>query len=207
MGVFKKFFNQTRKPGGLLGSVMLKRMNKGHARLADWGIAHLKKVHPDTILDIGCGGGRHIGKLLDIYGSATGTAIDYSELSVRKTSKYNKRLIASNRLTVRQADVSDLDIADDTYQLATAFETIYFWTDITECFKEVRRVLRAGGYFMIVNESDGNDEVALQFEKIIDGMNLYTPKQIEEALKCAGFSKIRIYHHKDKPWITLIAKK
>ena len=60
---------------------------------------------------------------------------------------------------------------------------------------------------MIVNESDGTDAASLKFEKIIDGMKCYTTEQITEALKKAGFSKIKTDHHKTKPWITVIAKK
>ena len=31
MGIMKKFFNQTRKPEGTLGKLMLSSMNSGHA--------------------------------------------------------------------------------------------------------------------------------------------------------------------------------
>ena len=41
MGLIKKYVNQTRKPEGMLGKLMLRSMNPGHARLADWGMAHL----------------------------------------------------------------------------------------------------------------------------------------------------------------------
>ncbi|NMA17183.1 MAG: class I SAM-dependent methyltransferase, partial [Clostridiaceae bacterium] len=38
MGLLKKIFNQTGKPEGFLGKMMIKGMNIGHARLADWGM-------------------------------------------------------------------------------------------------------------------------------------------------------------------------
>ena len=38
-------------------------------------------------------------------------------------------------------------------------------------------------------------------------MRVYTAKEIEEALKNAGFTKIKTVHHEEKPWITVIAKK
>jgi len=71
----------------------------------------------------------------------------------------------------------------------------------------VAKVIKPGGVFMIVNESDGTDETSLKFEKIIDGMKCYTTEEIETALKRAGFSKVKSTHHKNKPWITVIAKK
>ena len=35
MALLRKFFNQTRKPEGFLGRLMLSGMNSGHAKLAD----------------------------------------------------------------------------------------------------------------------------------------------------------------------------
>ena len=207
MGLFKNYVSQTRKPEGKLGKMMLKGMNSGHAKMADWGLAHLKTIVPERIVDLGCGGGRNVGELLKKYPSAKGTAVDYSDLSVEKASEYNKELIAGGKLEVKQGDVSELNLPDNTYDLATAFETIYFWPGLERCFTEVARVLKDGGYFMIVNESDGTDAASLKFEKIIDGMKCYTAEQIEGALKAAGFTKVKTDHHKSKPWITVIARK
>ena len=207
MGLFKNYVNQTRKPEGRLGKIMLNGMNSGHAKMADWGLAHLKTIAPQKIVDLGCGGGRNIGELLKKYPSAKGTAIDYSALSVEKASDYNKDTVSAGRLEVKRGDVSALEFPDGEYDLATAFETIYFWPGLENCFSEVFRILNDGGYFMIVNESDGTDAASLKFEKIIDGMKCYTAEQITDALKKAGFSKVKTDHHKNKPWITVVAKK
>ena len=207
MGLFKDYVSQTRKPEGKLGKMMLNGMNSGHAKMADWGLAHLKTIVPEAIVDLGCGGGRNAGELLKKYPSAQGVAIDYSELSVEKASEYNKDLISSGRLEIKQGDVSALALPDNTFDLATAFETIYFWPGLEACFAEVARVLKDDGCFMIVNESDGTDAASLKFEKIIDGMKCYTAEQITDALKAAGFTKVKTDHHKSKPWITVIAKK
>ena len=45
------------------------------------------------------------------------------------------------------------------------------------------KMMLAGGYFMICNESDGTDPASLKFEKIIDGMKNYTSEEIEAALR------------------------
>jgi len=207
MGLYKKFVSQTRKPEGTLGKMMVNGMNSGHAKMADWGISHLPKSEPSKILELGCGGGRNAGELANRFSSARVTAIDYSEVSVAKSKEYNKDLIASGRMSVKQGDVSDLRLPVDTYDIATAFETIYFWPGLEKCFTEVYRVLKPGGVFMIVNESDGMDDTSLKFEKIIDGMKCYTIEQIGAALKAAGFSEVTSDHYDGKSWITVIAVK
>ena len=207
MGLFKNYVSQTRKPEGFLGKLMLKGMNFGHAKMADWGLRHLQNINPESIIDLGCGGGRNAGELLKKYPKAYVTAVDYSELSVQKAGEYNREMIETGRCSVRQGDVSALDLPDNVYDLATAFETIYFWPGLTDCFSEVARVLRPGGYFMICNESDGTDTASLKFEKIIDGMKSHTIEEIEASLKEAGFSKVKADHHSTKPWITVLARR
>ena len=207
MGLFKNYVSQTRKPEGRLGKMMLGGMNSGHAKMADWGLSHLTTIAPETLADLGCGGGRNVGELLKKYPGAKATAVDYSELSVEKTIEYNREFVSAGRLEVRQGNVSALELPDSAFDLATAFETIYFWPGLEKCFTEAARILKDGGYFMIVNESDGTDAASLKFEKIIDGMKCYTAEQISDALRAAGFGKVKTDHHKSKPWITVLAKK
>ena len=207
MGLFKKFVSQTRKPEGFLGKLMVGSMNGGHAKLADWGMSHLDGMTATCIAELGCGGGRNAAELLKRFPQAELTAMDYSEVSVQKATETNKTCIAAGRCTVLQGNVASLPFADEVFDLATAFETVYFWPGLEKCFAEVCRVLKPGGTFMICNESDGTDETSLKFEKIIDGMKCYTAEQLKSALKAAGFSEVKTDHHSSNPWITVLAKK
>lgn len=207
MALLRKFFNQTRKPEGFLGKLMLSGMNSGHAKLADWGLAHLPELSASAAVDLGCGGGRNAGELLKKYPTAHVTAIDYSALCVEKAKKYNRAMIAAGRCTVQQGNVAELSIPGESFDLATAFETVYFWPGLEKCFTQAAKVLKPGGYFLICNESDGTDPTSLKFETIIDGMKNYTTREIEAALKAAGFSRVETDHHPAKPWIALLARK
>ena len=144
---------------------------------------------------------------MEKYHDAKVTAIDYYDVSVAKATSYNQKMIDAGRCVVKQGDVSQLDLAEEAYDLATAFETIYFWPGLEKCFAEVAKVLKPGGYFMICNESDGTDPTSLKFEKIIDGMKNHTAEEIEAALKAAGFTEVTSDHHPSKPWITVLARK
>ena len=207
MGLFRDFVSQTRKPEGILGKMMLGGMNPGHAKLADWGMSHLPPLDPERAADLGCGGGRNAGELLKRYPGAHVTAVDYSALSVEKAKEYNRESIAAGRCAVLQGDVSALELPEESFDLATAFETIYFWPGLEKCFAQVAGILKKGGVFLICNESDGTDETGLKFEKFIDGMKCHTPEEIVAALKSAGFSDAECRHHPDKPWIAVTARK
>ncbi|MBR2703709.1 MAG: class I SAM-dependent methyltransferase [Oscillospiraceae bacterium] len=207
MGLFRRFVSQTRKPEGFLGRMMLRGMNSGHAEMADWGFAQLPSLTPERVVDLGCGGGRNAGALLKKYPEAHVTAIDYSELSVENAKKYNRDAITAGRCTVQRDDVSDLKLPGESFDLATAFETVYFWPGLEKCFAQVAGVLRPGGVFLICNESDGTDAAGLKYERIIDGMRSYTSEELEAALRAAGFSEVKSVHHPSKPWITVLARK
>ncbi len=207
MGLFKKFVSQTRKPEGFLGKMMLSSMNSGHAKMADWGFCHIPNISPENAVDLGCGGGRNAGELLKKYPNARVTAVDYSALSVEKAMVYNKAMIAAGRCEVLQGDVSDLQFPAGAFDIATAFETVYFWPGLEQCFFQVAKVLKPGGYFLICNESDGTDPTSLKFEKIIDGMKNYRLEEIEAALRAAGFIDVKTDHHPSKPWIAVLARR
>jgi ubiquinone/menaquinone biosynthesis C-methylase UbiE len=207
MGLFKKFVNQTRKPEGFLGKMMVNSMNGGHAKLADWGMTHLNGIDAVNIAELGCGGGRNTAELLNRYEKAKITALDYSEVSVQKAQEHNKDMIASGRCKVIKGNVAELPFEDGSFDLATAFETVYFWPGLEHCFCEVCRVLKPGGTFMICNESDGTDETSQKYERIIDGMKCYTVDELSSALKTAGFAEVISDHYDGKPWITVIARK
>ena len=207
MGLFRKFVSQTRKPEGFLGKLMLNGMNSGHAEMADWGLSHLPPITPGHAVDLGCGGGRNAGELLKKYPKARVTAIDYAALSVEKAKAYNQSAIAEGRCIVQQGDVSDLRLPAAAFDLATAFETVYFWPGLEQCFAQVAKVLKPDGYFLICNESDGVDAAGRKFEKIIDGMHCFTADEIEKALRAAGFTEIISNHNPSKPWIAVLARK
>ncbi len=80
MGLFKKYVNQTRKPEGFLGKLMIGGMNSGHAKLADWGMTHLKDAAPAEIIEMGCGGGRNAKALMKRFPDAKLTDVDYSAM-------------------------------------------------------------------------------------------------------------------------------
>ena len=52
------FFENTRKPVGFGGKIMVAMMNFGHSAMAEWGLRFLKPAPDAMVLDCGCGGGR-----------------------------------------------------------------------------------------------------------------------------------------------------
>ena len=58
------FFENTRKPVGLGGKIMVAMMNVGHSAVARWGLQFLNAAPDARVLDCGCGGGANMKRLL-----------------------------------------------------------------------------------------------------------------------------------------------
>lgn len=205
MGILKSFFGNTRKPEGLLGRWMVAGMNRAHAEVADWGMQYLPQTGIAEIAELGCGGGRNVRALLQRYPTAKVTALDYSEISVEKTKRVNRREIQKGRCRIVQGDVSKLPFEDARFDLVTAFETVYFWLGPTESFREVYRVLKPGGTFLIVNESDGMKAGDDKWLSAIDGLRIFNQAQLSGFLEEAGFSDVTVYHNQKKHWLCVLA--
>jgi hypothetical protein len=61
VGLYRDVINQTRRPEGLIGKLMVDGMNSGHARLADGGLAALDGIVASAIVELGCGAAGTLG--------------------------------------------------------------------------------------------------------------------------------------------------
>ncbi len=208
MGLLSKIFSNTRKPEGFFGKLMVNGMNGGgHAAMANWALSSVQIKEDSQILDIGCGGGANIARLLQRAPKGMVQGIDYSSVSVAKSSEVNAKAIAEGRCRVGEASVTRIPYKEHSFDIITAFETIYFWPDIEHCFDEVKKTLKPGGLFVIVNEDDGLSGNNEKWEKLIEGMHTYKPEEVRLHLANAGFHDINITRNTEKHWLMATAVK
>lgn len=184
-------FSNMRKPKGKLGNIQLKSMNKEHTPVALWNLKHLNIKQDDIVLDIGCGGGININRMAQnakkVYG------VDYSIESVKLSQEVNKEYVSRGKVEILEGNVESLPFNDDTFDIITAFETVYFWPNIEKSFGEVKRVLKPGGIFMIGMESNGSDNLAMKISQKLIDMTVYSDEELTTYLKNNDYSDITVY--------------
>ena len=204
-----------RNPQGKLGNQLIDKMNVNHEGLAKWSLSHLDISKDNVILDIGCGGGVNVKRFLKmtenkVYG------IDYSELAVERSIKLNKSAVDEGKCEIIKGSVSNLPFNDNSFDIVTGFETVYFWPDFVNDLKEVLRVLKDDGIIFIANEALPKEGDERQKELIeLLGMKIYSEDELVESLKLAGFSNVTTYIKdskdsftgEDADWICVIARK
>jgi ubiquinone/menaquinone biosynthesis C-methylase UbiE len=197
----RNFLGNCRKPQGRVGRFVVKSMNVGHSAISKWGLSHLGAAGRTDILDVGCGGGVNIRRLLKTYPKSRVDGIDYSAESVAISRRKNAKMLGK-RCDIRQGDVSAMPYESKAFDAVIAFETVYFWPDIENDIREVRRVLRAGGLFLICNDaSDPADET---WTSRIDGMRVYSEDELTNLLLNNGFSDISRDKNK-RGWLCVTA--
>ena len=200
--MFKPFYNQARKPEGILGKLMLYLMNKGHSKLREWSFSFLNLTNRSMhALDIGCGGGASIIQMLECFPNSKVDGIDYSEECVDFSRKRVQKF--GSRSNICQGDVKDLPYEDCTFDLVTAFETIYFWQDLKKAFLEVRRVLKPEGLFMVCCVLADSRET--KWSNLVDDFVIHEGGEMKELLEQLGFHHVEI-HKNQKGWMCLIAQ-
>ncbi len=198
--------DQCMKPHGKEGIITIENMNENHKDISEFAFECVNVNVNDKILDIGCGGGVNIEKFLKLTENNV-DGLDYSEVSVGESIKRNQNAVNNEKCRVIQANVCDMPIEYESYDLVSAFETIYFWPDIRNTFKEVLRIIKPNGQFMIAQGTDGNHPDDEKWLNSVVGMNLYTAPELEKYLLDAGFKDVEIYKKENDYILVVIAKK
>jgi ubiquinone/menaquinone biosynthesis C-methylase UbiE len=203
--------NQCSKPTGWLGRLSLWRMNASHSKLTDWGLEHVSIENRYTILDVGCGGGRTVGKLAAIATQGKVYGVDYSGESVAATKRLNAQWINLGRVETRHGAVSQLPFPDGMFDLITAVETHFWWPNLPADMREVFRVLKPGGMLTLIAEvyKGANTTVSRLAEKCVSrtGMKLLSIEEHRELFINAGYSEVQVIEERNKGWICGIGRK
>ena len=202
---------QCQHPRGWLGRLILRNMNMRHSGLTDWGLSHIAIGKTDIVLDVGCGGGRTVGKLAAMATEGKVYGVDFSAESVAVAARTNRDWIAGGRVEIREGSVSQLPFTADMFDVVTAVETHFWWPDLPNDMREVRRVLKPGGRLIIIAEiyKGAATRTARLAEKYIQlsGMTLLTVSGHRELFLNAGYRDVEIVEEPAKGWICGIGRR
>lgn len=191
-----------------MGRIFLWNMNSRHSRVTDWGLSHVRIEKQYTILDVGCGGGRTLSKLAAVVTEGRIYGIDHSEESVAASQKTNAKWVAMGRVEVRLGSVSQLPFANHMFDLVTAVETHFWWSNLQEGMREINRVLKPGGKLVLIAEvyKGANSTISRLVEKHAPqtGLVLLDIQEHRELFANADFSQIEIATQAEKGWICAV---
>ena len=201
MNLYGTLIDLGRKPSGLFGRLIGVLMNIGHRDAYDWGLSYLLISPNSIVLDVGCGGGGAIKLLAEKASEGKVYGIDHSIDMVSLARQVNKRFIESGCIEINHGSVSQLPYSENMFDTVTAFETIEFWPNLSEDFKEVRRFLKPGGVLLIVNRHSRTEKKESKWAKFL---RINTSNEYRKRLEDAGYIDIVIDDHSRKGWIAVV---
>ena len=196
--------SQFSRPSSLMGRLLLRSMNIGHGRLHQWGLKAAGIQLTDRVLDVGCGGGKAISRILEETRREV-AGVDHSPEAVKTARSVNRAAISSGRLRIVESSVENLPFRDGFFDVVTAFETTYFWPELQAGLTEIRRVLSPGGRLVIANEFADRASAGAW----ADRLNMHVPdsEALAGAAYEAGFLMVDVSVHPHNGWLRLVAAK
>ncbi|MCP4129502.1 MAG: DUF998 domain-containing protein [bacterium] len=205
----EEILKQCPKPEGEIGRFVGLKMNEHHIPLWEWGLSYISIHQGDIILDAGCGGGESIKVLSGLAQDGKIVGIDHSQDMAALSKETNEDLIERNRVEIYHNSISNLQFSDNMFDVVCAFETYGFWPNIPNDFKEVRRVLKPGGKFIIIHSAYKHalfEERNLYWTELFN-ITIHDLGELKNILSEAGFISIEPHEKPEENWFTMTARK
>jgi ubiquinone/menaquinone biosynthesis C-methylase UbiE len=138
------------------------------------------------ILDLGCGEGITLERILHRFPDRHVLGIDSAEDKVRVCQEHH--------LPVRQGSAYSLDLEDQSWDCSLMLEVVEHLEEPQKALREVHRVLRKGGLFLLIFPHDWLFKAArmafLKFKEAFapsGHVKQWTPGEMRRALQGIGF--------------------
>lgn len=202
----KKRIENAGHPKGFWGVRTMRAMNKSHDELTDWGLSFLAINDDDHILDIGCGGGRTLKKLAKTTQN-TVWGVDIADTAIKESYRMNRSDVKRDHVMLCKSGVSKLPFVDETFDVVTAVETVYFWPQPAEDLKQIYRIMKPKGRLMILTEARADGPHPERWVEIAAKINMNVPTAdgLASDLKNSGFKNVTAYVRDDA--LCMIAQK
>ena len=139
---------QSKRPSGCVGLWMMKLWNRVYMPMVVWAVSLLdykKQFH--AILDVGVGNGESSKYLKKHFPNSRVLGIDISSTAIRAAER-----LAEPGLAFEVKNVENTNLPVEEFDLITAFQTHFHWSDLTQAFLELKRILKPDGTILLACE-------------------------------------------------------
>jgi ubiquinone/menaquinone biosynthesis C-methylase UbiE len=177
--------------------------------MTDWGLQQVTVPERAVILDVGCGGGSTVRKLAALAPEGTVIGLDYSAASVAVSRDTNAKEIEAGRVRIERGSVAALPFPDGMFDVVTAAETHYYWPDLGANVREILRVLKPGGMFVLIAETYRGGPFRLLYGMVMPLLRaaFLSDAEHRDLLTEAGFAEVATTHRSGKNWICAMGRK
>ena len=139
---------QSKRPSGFIGLWMMKLWNRVYMPMVVWAVSqldHKKRFH--AILDVVVGNGASSKYLKKHFPNSQVLGIDISTTAIKSAEK-----LAEPGLFFEVKNVENTNLPVEEFDLITAFQTHFHWSNLTQAFLELKRILKPDGIILLACE-------------------------------------------------------
>ena len=146
--VFPYLIYQSKKPSGFIGLWMMKIWNRVYMPMVVCSVSQLGyKKQFDSILDVGVGNGVSSKYLKKHFPDSQVLGIDISTTAIKSAEELSEPGLS---FEVKYVENTNLSVGE--FDLITAFQTHFHWSDLTQAFLELKRILKPDGIILLACE-------------------------------------------------------
>jgi len=181
---------QSRCPTGLLGHLIARVMAKETAEANSHLLSLLELRPTDHVLEIGFGHGRTLERAAIAVPQGFVAGVDLSEDMVRMAAKRLRSIVDARRAELRHGDSARLPYEAERFDKVYSLHTLYFWSNPVQHIREVHRVLKPGGRFVLGFTSGEDAQARANFPSSV--YHFYGTDEARALIEEAGFGDIRM---------------
>jgi len=145
---FPYLIYQSKKPSGFIGLWMMKLWNRVYMPMVVWAVSqlnHKKRFH--AILDVGIGNGASSKYLKMHFPDSQVLGIDISITAIKSAEE-----LSEPGLSFEVKNVEKTNLPVEEFDLITAFQTHFHWSNLTKALLELKRILKPDGIILLACE-------------------------------------------------------
>lgn len=145
--LYRLLAKQFRKPNGMIGRIVSKKMEKLNVKPYAFSLSKLEIKPNEHVLEVGYGPGRGIEKLYECVekGDGSVTGIDFSATMKKKASRLNRPGIETGKVSLKLGSAECTNLQSAGFDALLGVNVVYFFNSARECLHELKRVLKPGG--------------------------------------------------------------
>lgn len=185
---------QLSKPEGEAGIQIADMMNSTNILMTSDSIDALQLTDNVSVLEIGHGNCGHLKYFLNKGNNIKYTGLEISSLMSDQAKEINKNLLNKN-IEFTIYDGINIPFKEENFDSVFTVNTIYFWKEPLHFLKEIYRILKPNGTF-VITFADKTFMQKLPFTQYV--FTLYAMEEVEKLSQNAGFGVTSIKENTDQ---------
>lgn len=130
-----------------------KKYTTNKYKFADWLFDKYKFKENISILELGCGNGKHWEGRIDLL--SKGCELVLSDFSEGMLELAKEKYFSYKNVFFRQIDIQSIPFENDSFDVVIANHMLFHVPNLNKALLEVNRVLKEGGYFYSATDGNG----------------------------------------------------